>query len=321
MASLSPRWRSTLRIVLTVVVVAAVGVLFARTLAENWTQVVDSGISFSWLWIVAIVVFSIAVPLSGILWGRIVAILAPTVTVGLRESMAVHCASWLLKYIPGQVGSIVNKVAWGSRKGISRTLIIITFLYENVFLQVASLVPGIIIIVVALGSDIVTNNGVTAVLLLVALIPLVGVLVPRVFHGVISFASRRILKQPVPHEYFLSIPNTLGLLVGFVGPRLLNGLGFVLLAATIVPVPADQWLFYGAVYVVAGAIGILAVFVPSGLGVREGVIFACLVAGGVSPAHAVIISLLSRLLSTIADAVVAAIYAGLRLSLSKGSPS
>ena len=56
--------------------------------------------------------------------------------------MAVHSASWLLKYIPGQAGSLLNKLVWGKDKGFSRTLIVITFIYENIFLQLASIIPS-----------------------------------------------------------------------------------------------------------------------------------------------------------------------------------
>jgi uncharacterized membrane protein YbhN (UPF0104 family) len=72
-----------------------------------------------------------------------------------------------------------------------------------------------------------------------------------------------------------------------------------------------MWLPLAAAYVLGGAIGILAVFVPSGLGVREAVVFAFAVQM-FTPAQAVLLSLLARLLSTVADAVVAVIYLVLR---------
>lgn len=40
-------------------------------------------------------------------------------------------ASWLLKYVPGQVGAVVNKAVWAAKKRISRVLVIVTFVYEN----------------------------------------------------------------------------------------------------------------------------------------------------------------------------------------------
>jgi uncharacterized membrane protein YbhN (UPF0104 family) len=314
--AIPPAWRTALRYALTTVVVVAVGYLFWSALAQNWSEVQAQHLQVNWLMAAAVVVFAIAVPVSGLLWGQIVNRLSPEPRVGAREAMAVHSASWLLKYIPGQVGSLLNKVVWGTRRGLSRTLVVITFIYENVFLQLASIVPGLLILIPAVGIGVFGRNAVTVVLPLLALVPLVAVLDRRIFHRVLSFASRRALKQELPTEYFLPTRSTLLLLAEFVVPRILNGVGFVLVAASFMDVPPAAWLPLGAAYVLAGAIGILAVFVPSGLGVREAVIFVFALQY-MTPAQAVLLSLLSRLISTIADAVVALVYAGLRLSLRK----
>lgn len=194
---------------------------------------------------------------------------------------------------------------------------LITFIYENVFLQLASIVPSVIILLATVGATVFSNNVATVLLPLLALIPLIAVLNAKVFHRVLSLASRRVLKSPLPEEYFLPTRTSLLYLVEYITPRVLNGIGFVWIGLSFTEVPPSQWLLFGASYALAGAIGILAVFVPSGLGVREAVVAACLLAGGVPPAEAVIMSLLSRLLSTVADGVIALIYGGLRLSLRK----
>ncbi|WP_353815375.1 lysylphosphatidylglycerol synthase domain-containing protein [Agromyces sp. SYSU T00266] len=321
MAKLPPGARRALRYSITAIVVIVVGVLFARALSANWEEFVAQDLEFDWLWVIAVLLFAVAVPLSGLLWGQIVNRLSHGHRVTPREAMAVQCASWLLKYVPGQVGAVVNKVAWGSARGLSRTLIVITFIYENVFLQIASIVPSAVIILLALGSDVFAENPVTLLLPLLMLVPLVAVLVPDVFHRVLSLATRRVLKQDLPQEYFLPTRTTLGYLVEFLGPRILNGAGFVVIAVSIAQPPPSQWLLFGAAYVLAGAIGILAVFVPSGLGVREAVIFAVLVAAGVPAATAAVLSILSRLLSTIADGAVALLYVALRVPGPKDTPS
>lgn len=317
--ALTPGWRRTIRLGATGLILVAVGVLFWRALAENWAEVESQNLQFTWPMVAAVVVFAVAVPLSGLLWGQIVNQLSPKTRVSSREAMAVHSASWLLKYIPGQIGSLVNKVLWGQRKGIGRTLILITFIYENVFLQLASIIPGVAILLVSLGLSVFENNVLTVVLPLLAIIPLVAVLNPRFFHGLMSFAAHRFLKQDLPPEFFLPTSSTVLYLVEFMLPRAINGVGFVLVAASFMHVPPEHWLSLGAAYVLAGAIGILAVFVPSGLGVREAVIFL-FAQQYMTPAQAVLLSLLARLLSTIADAVVAVLYAGLRMSLRRSPP-
>lgn len=293
------------------VVIAAVAVLFVRTLARNWDEVREQQIRFDPLMIVATLLFTVAVPVSGLLWGRIVNTLTPGPRITRTEAISVHCASWLLKYIPGQVGSVVNKVMWGQRRGLSRTLVVVTFIYENLFLQVASIVPAVAILAVTNGFGVFTANVGTLLLPLLIFVPIALLMNQRVLYAVLSFGTTRLLKKPLPREFFLSSRKVLQFQIEFLLPRVLNGVGFVVTAAALAPTPADTWLPLAAAYVLAGGIGILAVFVPSGLGVREAVV--TLFASAYMPLpQAVVLALVARLLSTVADGVVAVIYGGIR---------
>lgn len=311
----------------TVVVLAVVVYFFGRGLADNWAAVREIDVAVNAWSVAAVLLFALAVVLSGLLWGSMLSHLG-RVRVGRREAVRVQCASWLLKYIPGQVGSVANKVVWGGERGISRTLIVITFVYENVFLLIGSIVPSVVIL--AFGdaftdpsSDLV--NALVPVLL--ALVPLLLVMDRRVFRWGLNLVGRRALKRNVPPEYFLAPRATLRYQLQFLLPRVLNGVGFVFVAVSFLDVPAEAYLPLAAAYVLAGAVGILAVFVPSGLGVREGVIV--LLASRYLPVEqAIVLSLVARLYSTIGDGVVALVYAALKAhslkvarSLQKGRPA
>lgn len=308
--------RRILRWSITIVVIAVVGFFFARSLSRNWGQIEAHQLSFSWSWVLATVLFALAVPLTGIAWGRIVRRLDPAARVSTAEAIAVQCLSWLLKYIPGQVGSVANKVLWAKKKSISRTLVVITFVYENVFLQLASILPAVVILFFSLGSQIFGDNVTLLVLPLLVLIPLALVLYRPFFHAVVRIPAKKVLKQEVPKQYFLGSGASLLALLEFIGPRIVNGIGFVVIAAGVTEVAPQEWLPFAAAYVLAGAIGILAVFVPSGLGVREAVIVLIL-SQYIPTAEAIIISLLARLLSTIGDALIALIYLGIRRTIPK----
>ncbi|MDY0909004.1 lysylphosphatidylglycerol synthase domain-containing protein [Microbacterium sp. CFBP9034] len=315
----TPRWtKRALRWGLTVLVLGVVGYFFAVSLWDNWDQIAAEHLAFDWLWVVATLLFAVAVPLTGILWGRIVRALDRDAEgrISHAEAIAVQCASWLLKYIPGQVGSVVNKIVWAGKKGVSRSLVLITFVYENVFLQIASIVPSVIILLVSLGPEIFGENATLLLLPLLILIPLAAISYKPFFHRIVSVPARRVLKRDVPAEYFLSTWQTLWALVEFLGPRVLNGVGFVMIAATVTEVTPDQWLPFAAAYVLAGAIGILAFFVPSGLGVREAIIVLIL-SQYIPVAEAIVISLLARLLSTVGDGLIALIYVGVRRTIPK----
>lgn len=289
---------------------AVVAFFFGRALADNWDAVRAIDLSVNSATVLAVLLFAFAVAASGLLWGHMLQRLG-SVEVGYAESIRVQCASWLLKYVPGQVGSVANKVLWAQGRGISRTLVVITFVYENAFLLIGSIVPTAVILLVALRDTSGPDAFSSLVVPLLALLPLLLVTNRRVLRGGINLLGRKVLKSPVPEAYFLSGTAALGYQLAFLLPRVVNAIGFVLVATSVADLPPESYVPLGAAYVLAGAVGILAVFVPSGLGVREGVIV--LFASAFMPVEqAVVLALLARFYSTIADGVIALGYAALR---------
>lgn len=307
-----------LRVGVTVLVVAVVGYFFARGLARNWDAVKEIDVRVNAQAVGSVVLFALAVVLTGLLWGRMVNRLG-TVRVGRLEAVRVQCASWLLKYVPGQVGSVANKVVWAKDRGISRTLVVITFVYENVFLLLGSIAPAVVILLAADALDASDEVWSTLGPVVLAVVPLALLTHPRLFRFGLDLVAKRALKRPVPPEYFLSGPATFGYQLAFLGPRVVNGAGFVLVATSFLDVAPSAYLPLAAAYVLAGAVGILAIFVPSGLGVREGVVV--LLASRYLPVEqAIVLSLLARLYSTIGDGLVAAVYGVLKAREIKTRP-
>lgn len=287
--------------------VAVVGGLFAWSLADNWESVVERGVAFHPAMILAVVLFAVAVPVSGLLWGGIVNTLVGRRAATARQSIAVHCASWLLKYIPGQIGSLVNKVDWGARRGVPRTTVAISFVYENVFLVLAATVPSVVVLAVALGADALVDNFATIAVPILAVIPLVVLSSRPVFRRLVGPVFRRVARADLPESSFLGPVASIGYQLAYLVPRVLNGAGFVVLCATVAEVEPGDWAPLAAAYMLAGAAGLLAIFVPSGLGVREAVIVV-FAAPFIGLTEAIIASIIARLLSTLGDALVALVY-------------
>ncbi len=293
-------------------VLLVISYFFARGLARNWAAVRQVEIRVNAWSVAAVVLFAASVIVSGLLWGHMLGRLSGE-PVPVPDAIRVQCASWLLKYIPGQLGSVTNKVLWAGQRGVSRTLVVITFIYENVFLLLGSIVPTTAILLLG-DAFLGQTRDVAATLLaaIVALVPLLLVTDRRAFRWGVNLVAKRVLKRDVPAAYFLGSGAAFGYQMAFLVPRVSNGLGFVLVAVSFLEVPATSYLPLAAAYVLAGAVGILAVFVPSGLGVRESVIV--LFASRYMPVEqAIILSLLARLYSTVGDGVVALIYGALKV--------
>ena len=105
----------------------------------------------------------------------------------------------------------------------------------------------------------------------------------------------------------LQIPITYSQMLKVVGLFILNwlivGLGFYMLTCSIYPLPVSQFLYAAGIYGISCIIGILAIFAPSGIGVREGIMVLGL--GLVMPSeYAVIISIISRLWMSVSELIL-----------------
>jgi uncharacterized membrane protein YbhN (UPF0104 family) len=90
-------------------------------------------------------------------------------------------------------------------------------------------------------------------------------------------------------------------------PRLITAAAFLCVVESMVGVPSDAYVGLGAIYILAGIIGLLAIFVPSGLGIREGVI-VLLASHYFTVEVAIALSLAARLYATVADGLLALVY-------------
>jgi uncharacterized membrane protein YbhN (UPF0104 family) len=84
------------------------------------------------------------------------------------------------------------------------------------------------------------------------------------------------------------------------------GVGFWLCARGLVPVPAHDLPVYAGAYGVAWVAGLVAVYAPGGLGVREAVLVA-LLAGRLGASDALVVAAVSRAILTLVDLVLAGI--------------
>lgn len=285
-------------------VIAVVAYFFTKALADNWEAIQQADLSWGWWAPAALLLFVVAVATSGWLWGRIVAALSQR-PLSAAESVRVHFLSWLLKYIPGQAGFVVNKVAWGKRRGLSRLLVLISVVYENAFLLLGSTVPMLAILLVARAGDGEVTHLVWFAV--AAVVPLIVLLHPAVFHRIVNVLARRTLKRNVPAQFFLPSLSVWRYQLAFLLPRVINGIGVVAIAGAVAGAAPSSWLPLIAAYTLAGAVGILAVFVPSGLGVRESV-FVLFAAPYLGLEKAIIVSLAARVLATVADLLIAGAY-------------
>jgi glycosyltransferase 2 family protein len=295
--------KKTFSRLLPIAIVAAVGWFFYRTLSENWDKLDGVDLSLGTSSFIGAILFTAAVVVSGYLWGKMLEVLSGN-SIKVSDAIRIHAASWLLKYVPGQIGSYLNKLAWGTKNGFSKKTVSTSFIYENVLMVIAGLtlsVPAFLIFRQSFESNI--------FLFLPALmiIPMVVVLSRQHFYKLLNTIFRLLNKKPFRESDFLAGHSLFRFFVGYFVPRLLNGIGFVLIVQSILPVNPSMYIGLGATYILGSIVGLLAFFVPGGLGVREAVIVAFL-SVYFPVEQAIIVALITRVYATISDVGVAFVY-------------
>ena len=284
-------------------IIFAIGYFFSQAIIENWHSISKIDLQPDVYSIAGTLFFLIAVIISGVLWGKLLSELSGK-KIGLNEAIKVHSASWLMKYIPGQAGSILSKLAWAKSNGISQKSATNSFIYENVLLVLASAVLALPVIVLFQGA---LSSDPSLLLPLLIIIPISLVVYKPFFYKSLNFIFLKIGRKPFRESDFLTSKQILKFLSLYLLPRAMNGVAFVLIALSFLPVESSMFVGLASIYILASVVGLLAIFVPGGIGVREAVIV--LFASAYFPVDiAVLLSLIARFYATIADIGVGITY-------------
>ncbi len=211
----------------------------------------------------------------------------------------VYAKAWLGRYIPGKVAWIAGKVYFAGEHGLSKSKLAVSAVLE-------ALVQIVLYLVIALallgGTGRLDGiNGTARWTVVIGSAILALAMAPPVFNRVVRLTAR------VARRNFAEGSEVSGRLVvrasalhavGFV----LSGASYALLTRAFTPLDFPDAVFVVAVFNLAGAIGVLALIAPSGLGVREGVQLVFL-PSVMLRAVALVVTVAARLWSTVIDVV------------------
>lgn len=231
---------------------------------------------------------------------------------GLRGSLLelndVYSRAWLGRYIPGTAPWVLGKIFFASQHGIAKAKLAVSSLLEAGLQIIVLMVLSSAFLLIDPRLDVLgawTRIGMIAVVLLGVVI-----LLPPVFNRLVGIASRLLRRGPVPPEHLVTgsvLAQGAGLdLVGAV----LSGFSLFLVARAVDPaLSGGELLFVLATAGLAVAAGMLAIFAPGGIGVREGIQLALL--SVVMPTeYALVVTVLARVLEVVVDLLFVAINRG-----------
>jgi hypothetical protein len=220
-----------------------------------------------------------------------------------RALIKVFCSTQIAKYLPGNVGHHIGRVALArTRLGVPATTTTVSILQEGALVVACSLLVGTACHLVA-PLALPAIAGVSASLVLVAML-VAG-------FGALAIVNR--LRAGIGHRapawlaFALRIapawPAVRRAMPAYIATQLLNGVGVACIASAMIDVDVTKVILLTGAYALAWMIGFLLPGAPGGLGVRESA-FLVLVAHALPPEVALGITVLARVGNVAADALV-----------------
>jgi glycosyltransferase 2 family protein len=283
--------------------------LFVYQVKKNWADLTVYTFQLNpWLLALAFFGFMLQELSYGLIWRAVLARLGSHL--GLRTCLRIYLASEFVRYIPGNVWHVLTRILWVSRYGVSRPVAFASMAIE----LITKLAAGILVFSVSLlfwqdfgkiGSLL--RGSMLDILGIASIIALFIGLHPRILNGVLNWALRRMKREPI--QLTLQYSDILFITLAWCVSWIVAGTAFYILLLALWPVaPLVAWPICIGIYAIAWDIGFVSFITPSGLGIREAAIVALFALAFPLPTGlASIMALISRLVSTLAEAVCVSI--------------
>jgi len=215
--------------------------------------------------------------------------------VGTLVASRVVLLSLFGRYVPGKIWVVTLRTGFLDRHGVSPTTALASVVTEHLFL----LATGGAMFAIAVYLDSAAAGA--GLLIVTGLVLVTLVALPRQLLRGVSGLLRRV-RLPTPGEG-LNPRRALVVTVAYCGSWLVLGTGIWLLALGLgLPLPPRAVVSLAGHYGIAVIGGLLAVFAPAGVGVREG-IFTAAMSGHLSATDALFLALAVRLCVAVAELV------------------
>lgn len=278
------------------IIVVSIFVFLLKMVWENWNQVKEASFTFRpFSLILSTLVFAFSYFIQ--IWAWYLITLRLGIAISWGETLEGWFTSQLGKYLPGKVWLLLGRFYYYESKGKSKKIISVALYFETVTLLVAA----VLIFLSALSFFRELGPFYSGKqfwwLVLLCLFAFIF-LHPRVLQKILNSFLLRFKRDPI--SLTISYPDILWILIVCIFVWGVEGFGFYLFVDSITPVSEKYILFLTGALAISTTLGLIALFAPSGLGVREGVLVILLSLVMATPV-AVVISILTRLWMTLIE--------------------
>lgn len=218
------------------------------------------------------------------------------------QNIRIWMVSSLARYLPGGVWGYLSRAALCSEQGIPLVSSSLGLYLETLLLMASSLAVGFPALMFVSGLPI---NPLSATLFWIGL--------SLLMHPRIVALTRYLPGRPGKLFASVSLPSarrTFLLYVYYLVFWILFGAVFVCFVHAIYPLPIQAWIPVGASFSMSFLVGFIFVFVPGGIGIREGLLYILLLPF-LPPAASLIVSVGSRIWVILGEGIAVALAVAL----------
>jgi uncharacterized membrane protein YbhN (UPF0104 family) len=281
-----------------VVVIILIFYFLLKGLISNWNQVED----FDWKFNYPLLALSFGLQITALawlvgVWGRVLGHTGSSIS--YLKLFKVWFFSNLGRYLPGKVWQFLGMVYMLEKRGVPPRKSFSTAILAQSFSVISGLLIAFLFLGVNLYSQFFARSPLLVVVMVVfGLFVLVIVFHPRLLNRIINWGLGILKREKISLD--ITSKDVIIYILAYSVSWLLFGLAFLVFIKAMAEASFGMYPSLTGAFAFAFNIGFLALFVPGGIGVREGILVLLLSTLFPVPV-ATLISLLARLWVTVAE--------------------
>ncbi|MEX0785888.1 MAG: lysylphosphatidylglycerol synthase domain-containing protein [Dehalococcoidia bacterium] len=250
-------------------IVAVIFYFLGRELASNFDDLKSEDIDLEPGYLVLAVLLLVGdLVFRSFAWTDLLAHYAPDARHSQWRLGKVFVYSWMGRYVPGKVPYVLGRFYLGRSIGYPSRALVGTIAYENILLLLAALALASVTLIPSLAVE--SESVLPYIALPIVAIAGVLALQPSVLRRGLVFVLRLVGREAPEQDWFLP-PSRMARAFGlYLIAFCLSGAGFYFLIVSLTPYSVQYLPLSMGTFTLAGVIGMISLFAPAGLGVREG---------------------------------------------------
>lgn len=290
-----PVRRRRLIVGLQVVLVAAMLVFLVIEVRSSWDTVRPRLSDARWSY-VGLATLALAGYYLAFVPGWMLILRAFGLRISYREAIGAEMLSMLAKYIPGGVWTPAARIVATRRIGLPSGPVLASIGYEAGL----SAIAGVIVFALSIPFESGVDPPVPTWTIVAFAVLLVILLHPAIYGRVADRFLRREGDEPIPE---LPLPRAIPIVAYYCVTWVIGGIALWAMIRAFEPISITHAPFLGGASAVGAIVAVLVVIAPSGLGVREGAVYALILAVA-SSSTALVVVAVNRLLITVVEAAL-----------------